>query len=744
MRIRIENRPVLWASLALLVATLGVYWRVLSCDFINYDDFPYVSRNPHVRAGLTLQSLRWAFNIGYASNWHPLTWLSHMADYQLFGANPRWHHLMNLIFHLANTLLLFGLLRRATGALWPSAMVAALFAWHPAHVESVAWVAERKDLLCTFFFLLALSAYARYAGRSVISNQWSVTSDQKSGTPVAGKALRTTGHRSLITDHRLPFYFLSLGCFALGLMSKPMAVSLPFVLLLLDYWPLRRFELRAPGSRIKIALPLLWEKIPFFALAMVASALTILAQGHAGAVVAMADLPFAPRCGNALVSYLRYAGKLLWPHDLAVIYPYIPQWPLWLIGCAAGWLLAISWLALKLRRQAPYLPVGWFWYLGTLVPVIGLVQVGEQAMADRYTYIPSIGFFMVICWAAPQFLRHWPLRKLALVSSAAVVLCACAWLTRAQAAYWRDSVSLFEHAVAVTRDNYIAHSTLGAGLAARNRLDEAIDHLHIALRLNPGHGGTHDNLGLALARLGRYDEAAVQYHSALMINPRDVRAHYNLANAFNPEFVDEDAVAAPASARKTDIQQAREHYLSTLALDPDFVSARINLGNLEASVGDYDAAIRCYQEALRTDPRSAQAHYDLAATLTDPLVKLDKKNELVVKHLREALRWKPDWVEALNNLAWMLATHAKKEIRNGPEAVRLATRACELTGYQNARVVGTLDAAYAEAGRFAEAIDTARKDCALALAAGENELADAARTRLELYQAGKPFHKGGQ
>jgi tetratricopeptide (TPR) repeat protein len=226
-----------------------------------------------------------------------------------------------------------------------------------------------------------------------------------------------------------------------------------------------------------------------------------------------------------------------------------------------------------------------------------------------------------------------------------------------------------------------------------------------------------------------------------VINPRDVRAHYNLANAFNPEFVDEDAVAAPASARKTDIQQAREHYLSTLALDPDFVSARINLGNLEASVGDYDAAIRCYQEALRTDPRSAQAHYDLAATLTDPLIKLDKKNELVVKHLREALRWKPDWVEAMNNLAWMLATHEKKEIRNGAEAVRLATRACELTGYKNARVVGTLDAAYAEAGRFAEAIDTARRGCALALAAGENELADAARARLELYQAGKPYHR---
>jgi tetratricopeptide (TPR) repeat protein len=734
-----KRRLPWFIGLGLLLITLAVYWGLLSCAFLNYDDNSYVTENFHVHGGLTLRGLRWAFGVGYAANWHPLTWLSHMADYQLFGSNPRWHHLMNLIFHLANTLLLFGLLRRATGALWPSAMVAALFAWHPVHVESVAWVAERKDLLCTFFFLLALSAYARYGeGRRKNAEGRSQKSEVRGRESAPGN----TDHGSRITFPASRCYLLSLGCFALGLMSKPMAVSLPFVLLLLDYWPLRRFELRAGSSRIKSALPLLWEKIPFFALAMVASALTILAQRRGGAVVAIEDLPFAPRCGNALVSYLRYAGKLLWPHDLAVIYPYIYQWPLWLIGGAAGLLLAVSWLALKLRRQAPYLPVGWFWYLGTLVPVIGLVQVGEQAMADRYTYIPSIGFFMVMCWAAPQLLGHWPLRKPALVITAVVALCACARLTRAQAAYWRDSVSLFEHAVAVTRDNYAAHATLGAGLATRNRLDEAIAQYHIALRLKPGCGLAHMNLGLALARLGRYDEAVAQYQSALAINPRDAQAHYNLANAFNPEFVEEDAVAAPTSARRPDIQQARQHYLSTLALDPDCVGARINLGNLEASAGEYDAAIRCYQDALRTDPLSAQAHYNLAATLADPLVKLDQKNELVVKHLREALRLKPDWVEPMNNLAWMLATHEQKEIRNGPDAVRLATRACELTGYKNTRVLGTLDAAYAEAGRFAEAIDTAQKGCELALAAGENELADAARARSKLYQAGKPYHQG--
>jgi tetratricopeptide (TPR) repeat protein len=283
---------------------------------------------------------------------------------------------------------------------------------------------------------------------------------------------------------------------------------------------------------------------------------------------------------------------------------------------------------------------------------------------------------------------------------------------------------------------------LGAALYGKGLMDAVLSQLQATIRRRPQSTRAYNDLGVALARLGKYDEAVAQYASALAINPRDVQAHYNLANAFNPEFVDEDAVAAPASARRPDVKQAREHYRSALALDPDFVSARINLANLEASVGDYDAAIRCYQDALRTDPRSAQAHYNLAATLADPLVKLDQKDELVVKHLREGLRWKPDWVEALNNLAWMLATHEKKEIRNGPEAVRLATRACELTGYQNPRVLGTLDAAYAEAGRFAEAIDTARKGSELAVAAGENELADAARARSRLYQAGKPCHQG--
>jgi protein O-mannosyl-transferase len=712
-----KNHARWLVGLGLLSVTLATYWGVLTCDFINYDDNKYLTDNPYVRGGLTLPGLRWAFNIGYAGNWHPLTWLSHMMDWQLFGPAPRWHHLTNLVLHLANTLLLFGLLRRMTGALWRSTMVAALFGLHPLHVESVAWVAERKDLLSTFFFLLTLWAYAIYA------------------------ASRST----LYAQRSRRFYLLALCSFALALMSKPMAVSLPFILLLLDYWPLKRVKYAA-GKPFSFILHhssfIILDKLPFFALAIGSGAVTVLAQRRGGAVVPIDALPLVARCSNAVVSYLRYAGKLFWPHDLAVIYPYVYHWPVWLAAGAALLLLATSWLALRLRRQAPYFPVGWFWYVVTLVPVIGLVQVGEQAIADRYTYIPSIGFFVMICWAAPQLLAGWPPRRPVLGLTAAAVLCACAVLGRSQVAYWRDSVSLFQHAVAVTHDNGIAHTALGAGLAARNRLDEAIDQYQLALQLNPGYGLAHNNWGLALARLGRYDEAVAHYRSALAINPQDVEAHYNLANALNPEYVDEAAVPGTAPNSRPDIEQSRQKYLSTLALDPAHVGAWINLGNLEASTGNYDAAIRCYQDAIRIDPGSAQAHYNLAVTLANPQVRLSGKHEQIVAHFREALRLKPAWLEAMNNLAWIMATSDRSEVRNGAEAVRLATQACELTRYKNALVLGTLDAAYAEAGRFAEATDTAQRGLDLAVAAGETNLAENARARLKLYQAGKPYREG--
>jgi protein O-mannosyl-transferase len=916
MRIRIENRPVLWASLALLLATLGVYWRVLSCDFINYDDFPYVSRNPHVHAGLTLQSLRWAFNIGYASNWHPLTWLSHIADCQVFGLQPRGHHLTNLIFHVANTLLLFGILKRMTGALWRSMMVAALFALHPAHVESVAWVAERKDVLSTFFFLLTLGAYAGYVEqskvfRTVTSGPWQVTEEKAEAHRHESEVQGSKFPATILHPPSWFFYALALLCFILGLMSKPMVVTLPFVLLLLDYWPLRRFELsaleprpRSLGSRLG---SLLLEKAPFFALAILSSVVTILAQRRGGSVVPIEVIALDARCWNALVSCLRYAGKLFWPQNLAVIYPYVREWPSWLIGLAAAFVLGTTWLALKLRRQAPYLPVGWFWYLGTLVPVIGLVQVGEQAMADRYTYIPSIGFFLAIGWAIPQLLGKWPYRRSALAIGAALVLAACSTATCLQLRHWRDGISLFEHALAATENNAVAHATLGLALMDQGKLDQAVAQYEAALQISPDYSLAHNNLGVAFARLGRFDEAMAHYESALQLNPKDAEAHFNLANALNPGYVDTYAIADVVQNHRADAQRSREHYQAALDLYPHYVYARVNWGNLELTLGRPEAAIKQYQEAIRIDPLTALAHFNLGNALAkigktndatvsytravqiepdDPearfrlanllasqdqfesaiphyqrvlalkpdhfmaccnlggaLAKLGRLPEAsrcfretirirpeypdghaylgqflalqgnleaatkeysealrlepndpdlhrqtalllarqgsmkeavsqfsaaaelrpqdptahyelglaqakigntdrAVEHFREAVRLKPDYVEALNNLAWILATHREAAVRNGTEAVRLATWAGVLTGYKEANVLSTLAAAYAEDGRFADAVDAAQQTCELALAAGRKELADTARARLKLYEAAKPYHEG--
>jgi protein O-mannosyl-transferase len=872
-----KSRLPLLIGFMLLLATLALYWPVLHCEFINYDDHPYVVGNSHVHAGLTLQGCRWAFGIGYACNWHPVTWLSHMADCQIFGLDPRGHHLTNLLLHLANTLLLLKVLRRMTGALWPSALVAALFAWHPLHVESVAWVAERKDLLSTWFFLLTLWAYGSYVEQSKV---------QSSKSKVR--------------------YTLAIFLFALGLMSKPMLVTLPFVLLLLDYWPLRRLELEVPGAICRKLCSLLLEKTPFFALSLISCVITLIAQKRGGAVVPLQVIAFDSRCWNALVSWLRYVMKLFWPQDLSVIYPYVLQWPLSLIGLAAAFLVAVTLLALKCRRRAPYFPVGWFWYLGTLVPVIGLVQVGEQAMADRYTYIPSIGVFMIISWAILRMTARWPRWRPALAGGVLLALAACGWTTRLQVRHWRDGVTLFEHALAVTENNAVAHATLGLALMDKGKLAEAVVQYEAALRISPEYSLAHNDLGVALARLGRLDQAIAHYQTALQINPKDAEAHFNLANALNPGFVDTYAVSGAARNHRADAPQAREHYQTALRLYPHYVNAHINWGNLELTVGELEAAITHYQDALRVDPLAALAHFNLGNALAkmgktkealgaytkavsiEPgdslarfrlanllvsrgdfeeaiphyrqVVKLDPRHfaawgnlgsalaqlgeyqealqcfteasriqpdyldahvnlakllaeqgdlEAALKecfeclrlepdnpelhrqaalwlgqqgklqdavdhfsvvarltpaapgahydlglalfkcgeskraldHFREALRLKQNYVLAMNNLAWVLATHESKEVRNGAEAVSLATRACVLTTYKEPRVTGTLAVAYAETGQFDKAIEMGERTRELALASSDKHLADEAMARLELFRAGKPYHE---
>ena len=462
-------------GLFLAIATFLAYARLLQNDFVSFDDPEYILDNRHVSSGLSWAGLKWAFNIGYASNWHPLTWISHMFDCSLFGLNPAYHHLINLGLHISATLLLFAFLFRQTRALWRSALIAALFALHPLHVESVAWASERKDVLSALFFILSIWAYAEYSRKK---NHCHVA---QSGAPW------------------IP-YLLSLVAFALGLMSKPMLVTLPFVLLLLDAWPLKRFSKDAEPFQLTSLPRLLLEKIPFFALAVIASVITVIAQKSQGAVASLQTHPLGQRIANSLVSYARYFAKTFWPGDLTILYPYPAHWPASLVLLSALLLFGGSVLAILRFKRAPHLFAGWFWFLGMLVPTIGLVQVGAQSIADRYMYLPGIGLFVALVWGGAD-LYEWfterprssnspsPLTRNSLAwltrLTAGAVLALCFFSTSAQLKFWKNGETLFRHALALNPDNASAHEGVGAALVRQGREAEALSCFAEALRLNP-------------------------------------------------------------------------------------------------------------------------------------------------------------------------------------------------------------------------------------------------------------------
>jgi tetratricopeptide (TPR) repeat protein len=589
---------------ALLAAvTVAAFWGVLGNDFILCDDPMYVTANAHVLAGLTRDSVVWAFTGTAASNWHPLTWLSHILDVQLFGVAPGWHHLTSLLFHTANTLLLFRLLEGMTGAPWRSAMVAALFAVHPLRVESVAWVAERKDVLSAFFFLLTLMAYARY-----------VRGEEGAGGPKPGAcALRA--------------YILSVALFALGLMSKPMLVTMPFVLLLLDYWPLGRLGFGVPSpfpapapletwpspptsqaayeQRSQLPrrlLALVAEKTPFICLALGSCIVTYLVQHASHSTNSV--LPLAPRLANAVASYLKYLGKTIWPARLAVFYPHPDtrypvshQWPAW--GIAAGVLLlgAISWFALRRIRRQPWLAVGWFWFLGTLVPVIGLVQVGGQAMADRYTYIPLIGIFICVVWSAAEALDRRPAGRVALATAGLAAIAACVAMTQHQVRFWRHDFTLFQHALEVTTDNAMAHFRVGTEMRLRGKYAEAVSHFKAAIEAAPALADGYYGLALTEQLEGRRPEAAESFRAALSLDPWDSRIH----NSYG-------ALLWAMDRRP----EAEAQYNEALRLDPDFPDALVNLGVALSARGDLDGAIACFTAAARLKPDHTEALTRLA------------------------------------------------------------------------------------------------------------------------------------
>ncbi len=636
--------------LGLVLAVFGVFWPVLNSDFVNYDDLGYITNNQNIHHGITAESLKWALTTGHSSNWHPLTWISHMLDIQLYGLKPMGHHLTNLLFHAANSVLMFLLLRRMTGAIWASAFVAALFALHPMRVESVAWVSERKDVLSTFFWILTVGAYARYVQ-----------------TPA----------------QRAKWFAASLIFFALALMSKPMVVTLPFILLLLDVWPLKRIDISQLSLR-NVRRPVL-EKIPYIVLAITSSVVTFSVQQLGGAVSSLSSLTIAQRVENMFVAYVRYVGKTLWPTNLSILYPHPGQWPWWLIIMSIVILAALTTLVIRQIRPRPYLAVGWFWFLGMLIPVIGIVQVGIQSMADRYSYVPMIGLFIAVTWAAMEFVRV----RAALTTMAVIAIGSCCVLTPIQAGYWKNSETLFLHAVDVTHDNYLAYNNLGYYLSNKGEPQRAMEFYKKAIEIKPTYEDAHNNFGYCLAGMGRYQEAIEEYKKALGINRKLTEAHNNLGNALSNigeidaaihEYrvaLEEDPAHADAHnnygialAMKGHLDEAIEQFQSAERYKDNYASAHSNLGNAYAAQGNnlltqsktaeaeakFDQAIAEYDACLRISPEDPQAHNNLG----NVFAQREKLAEAIAEY-RKAIQIKNDNPEAHFNLGFALFKQGKME-----------------------------------------------------------------------------------
>ncbi|MEJ0089548.1 MAG: tetratricopeptide repeat protein [Limisphaerales bacterium] len=564
-----RNQQVIVYCILLFGLVVWTFLPALRNKFVNYDDDVYVTGNVQVQQGLSPSTITWAFTSMEASNWHPLTWLSHSTDCAIFGPNPQGHHFTSVLLHAINTVLLFLVLRRMTGATWQSLLVTAIFGLHPLRVESVAWISERKDVLSMLFGLLTLLMYADYTEKFRAKNP-------KSKTP----------------------YGLALLFFTLSLMSKPMLVTLPFVLLLLDFWPLARIQ----NSEFKIQnlKRLTVEKIPFFLLTAASCAVTFIAQKNGGAMVLMAGMPLNARIENALVSYDRYLEKLFWPENLAVVYPVVEHWPAQIAIIASAMLAGLSAVSIAVRRSHPYLMTGWFWFLGTLTPVIGLVAVGEQSMADRYTYFPTIGLLIIIAWGVERMTRGWRFQTISLSAAGFVIVAACIILTRQNIGHWKNSETLFRHAIAVTSDNYSAHCSLGNALMSQGRAEEALDEFQTALKLKPDSAENHCNVGVALANMGRLDEAVVEFQSAVKLKPDYGLAHHNLGMALE---------------KKDLLDEATHEYKEAIRLMPDFAAAHNSLGVALAKKGRLDEAVAQFEEAVRLDPTLLPAQENLKMAL---------------------------------------------------------------------------------------------------------------------------------
>lgn len=619
-------------SIFLMVVTFLAYSQMLEYGFLNFDDNKYVTENAHITRGFNYEDVIWAFTEPYASNWHPLTWLSHMFDFEIYGLNPWGHHLTNLIFHILNTLLLFGILSEITGSIWRSAFVAFLFALHPLNVESVAWIAERKNVLSGFFFFLTLWAYINYSEKK-------------------------------------QFYLLVFLFLALGLMAKPMLVSLPFLLILLDFWPLKRLSTAGivESKNVETESPsrLIVEKIPLFILVIGSSIITYVVQRGGDAVRSTEFRSFYSSAANAVVSYVEYLVKMAWPRGLSVFYPHlgdsISGWKVFVCGL---FLIFITTLVVRSIRRTPYLAVGWFWYLGMLVPVIGIVQVGEQAMADRYTYLPMVGIFICIAWGIPELIKN---QKLLPITAGAflIFLMASTWV---QVKHWENSVTLFEHAIAVNENEtpsfVVAYNNLGHALLSEKRYEDAVSKFQRAIEINPNYSKPQNNLGNALSELKRFNEAIKHYRQAISIEPNYAEAFNNLGNALGQVGKQKEAIASYyeairinedydeayfnlgiALSQQGQIKEAILQYRKALKINPRFIQVHNNLADLLTQMGDTEGTLFHYKQAINIDPGFAKAHNNLGSTLAG-----QGRFKEAISYFERAVEIDPNYTDARNNL----------------------------------------------------------------------------------------------
>jgi len=757
-----SKKTTVLICLGLALAIFGVYWQVHGFDYVNYDDPDYASENPMVIGGLSLKSIAWAFTHVYAANWHPLTWISHMLDCQIFGVKPGGPHVVNVLFHAANAILLFLLLRRITGAQWSSAIIAAVFALHPLHVESVAWISERKDVLSTFFGLFSLLAYARYVEQ------------KKAGHPKAKTS-----------------FIWALVLFALSLMSKPMLVTLPCLMLLLDFWPLQRIENQ--GWRTFFSRPfglLVKEKWPWFTLVVILCATTLFAQSDA--TVSPVVFPVQWRALNAIDSYFWYLQKTFWPTKLAFFYPLINVIPVKTFVVSATCLFLITVVAFATLKRWPFLFVGWAWFLGTLVPVIGLVQVGSQSTADRYSYISMVGLLIAFVTGMRLLLAGSKIRILVGGIAPAILIAILATVTFSQVGYWKNSLTLCRRALDVTHDNFAALNNLGVYYEGKGQQEDAEKMYRVAIEISPGIADVHENLGHVLAKKGETNSAIFEYQEAVRLNPKDASFQNRLAETFVKSGKNEDALPhlgeaarlqpdnaqyqndfaatlvavgkrpealpyyaraaqlqptnaqfqnnfATALLRAGEVKTAEEHYRVAIQDDPKFAEPYSNLGTLLFARQQYIEAATMYTEAVRLSPTNAGIHFNAGMVY----LKAHRIDDAKVQ-FNEASRLRPDWAEPLVAEAWALATSSDDQTRNGAEAVKLAERAADLTGHRQPAILNTLAAAYAESGRFDQALATANQALELAKQLNHTNLFPRIEHAITLYQARQPVRQNSQ